>query len=78
MPKKIGLRTTHEEADLFVCQHVFLAVSNGAKCVKVVSDDTDVFAILLHFFHLLQPKVKIFMEAKKEEWKVIDIGKTAA
>ena len=76
--KRFDLRSTHEEADLIIAQHAFAALHSGAKCLKVVSDDTDVFVILLHFFyHLKGIKARILMEATKEQWKLIDIGLTA-
>ena len=43
--KREDLRTSHEEADLIIPQQVLFAVEEGACCVKVISDDTDVFVL---------------------------------
>ena len=75
--KKEDLRTSHEEADLIIPQQVLFAVEEGAGCVKDISDDTDVFVLLIHFFHLKQHSATIIMESTKEEWNIIDIGQTA-
>ena len=71
------LRTSHEEADLIIPQKVLFDVEEGAGCVKVISDETDVFVLLTHFFHLKQLSATIIMESTKEEWNIIDIGQTA-
>ena len=42
------LSSSHEEADLIIAQHAIFASSNN-QSVAVISDDTDVFALLLHF-----------------------------
>ena len=47
------MRTTHEEADIIIIQQCYGVVSNGCSSVKVISDDTIVF-VLLMFFYLQQ------------------------
>ena len=42
------LQTSHEEADVIMMQHVKDAVDNGAETISVMSDDTDVFFLLLY------------------------------
>jgi len=41
----------HEEADIFLTQHaIHFAKEDPESTVSVVSDDTDVFALLLYFY----------------------------
>ena len=51
--------------------------SSDASTIKVVSDDTDVFVLLLHFYHLKGLTGSILMEATSGERTVVDIGATA-
>lgn len=44
------LRTTHEEADVVIVQQMVHVALTGASSIRVISDDTDVFVLLLHFF----------------------------
>ena len=43
------LTSSHEEADPIIVQHAIRCCQNN-DCVKVISDDTDVFALLLYFY----------------------------
>ena len=63
------LRISHEEADLIIPQQVLFAVKEGSGCVKVISDDTDVFVLLTHF-HLKQPPatIKMSINQRREEY----------
>ena len=69
--KREDLRTSHEEADPIIPQQVLFAAKEGAKCVKIVSDDTD-------FFDQQKLSTTVLMEETSEQWKMIDIGKTVA
>ena len=75
--KREDLYTSHEEADVIIPQQTMFAVDCGAKCVRVICDDTDVFIILVHFTSLFKPCAKIQMEGTKAERAIIDISKTA-
>ena len=44
------LHTTHEEADVVIVQQMVHVALTGASSIRVISDDTDVFVLLLHFF----------------------------
>ena len=44
------MSTTHEETDVIIPQQVITAKEEGATCMKVTSDDTDVFVLSLHFY----------------------------
>ena len=43
------LRTTHEEAGVTMMYQGIQSARSGVQSVKVISDDTDVFALLMHF-----------------------------
>ena len=48
---RVGLSFRHEEADIFLTQQaIHIAKENPESTVSVVSDDTDVFALLLYFY----------------------------
>ena len=67
--------TTHEEADVIMTsQAIGVALANIP--VTVVSDDTDVFLLLLHFTHSNNIDTPVFMEATSGDRTVVDIIKT--
>ena len=72
------LATMHEEADLIIVQQVIHAATI-TNTFKVVCDDTDVFALLVHFYHKLNLGANhclMLMEARSGERNLVDIGKT--
>ena len=38
---------THEEADITLCSYMLKAAVSRAKTIRVLSDDTDVFGLLV-------------------------------
>ena len=70
------MKTSHEEADTIILQQVVAIANQGAKCVSVICDDTDVFLLLLHFYNLCKLKCSLFMEGTSEERTIVDIGAT--
>jgi hypothetical protein len=71
------IRSTHEEADIIIAQQVIAACQNGSSSIKVVSDDTDVFILLLHYYHTLLPSTcQLLMEGTSSKRSVIDIKAT--
>ena len=71
------IRSTHEEADIMLVQQVVHAVQNcDSRSVKVISDDTDVFVLLLHYCWKLDLTTTLTMEATSGDRKLIDICKT--
>ena len=72
-----GMSTTHEEADVIIPQQVITAIEEGATCVKVIIDDTDVFVLLLHFYIEQSLSTTVFLEGTGSNRNVFDIGKTA-
>ena len=66
----------HEEADNVIVQQVMLSARNNEESdITVISDDTDVFILLLHYYHAENLKNRITMESPIKERTVIDIGK---
>ena len=52
------------------------ARNNEDSNITVISDDTDVIILLLHYYHAGSMKNRITMESPIKERTVIDIGKT--
>ena len=72
-----GMSTTHEETDVIIPQQAINTIEERATCVKVISDDTDVFVSLLHFCIEQSLSTTVFLEGTGSNRNVIDIGKTA-
>ena len=71
------LRTTHEEADVIIPRQVISAMHEGASCVRVICDDTDVFLLLLHTLYPFNTTVTVQMDSPKNEDRgLVDIIKT--
>ena len=72
------MQTSHEEADVIIPQQVLQAVNEGNQCVKVICDDTDVFILLMYFYH--QQKVSrlstVLLESTGSTRSIICIGST--
>lgn len=45
------IMSKHEEADVIIPFQVNNAIEKGHDCIEVQSEDTDVFCLLLHFYH---------------------------
>ena len=73
------LRSTHEDADVIIIQHAISSSMNG-KRVTVMCEDTDVFVLLLHFYHKWKNNglFTIIMAPIVKERAVVDTGATAA
>ena len=66
------LETHHEEADIIVQQ----VLKCGAKAVSVISDDTDVFILLLRYYQKANIAIPITMESPSQGRVAIDIKGT--
>ena len=76
--RRCDLKTMQEEADGIMIQHM-IAISeelDGAG-IRVMCDDTDVFALLLHFYHLREMSCSLTMESLARDRKCVDIRATA-
>ena len=65
----------HEEADLNIIYCLLLLIKQGEKCIQVVCDDNDIFALLLYFCLKWKTNAKITM--KKSDGHIIDINTSA-
>ena len=67
------LCSSHEEADILITQHA-IALGLLGKSVNVVSDDTDVFVLLVHFynsqFKASNPPCSCYHQWKNEQWLI--------
>ena len=66
--------TSHEEADVTMVIH-FL-VNEGKQIFQVLCDDTNLFALLLHYFQGLISRCQVFMVPLNEPPKIISIEGT--
>ena len=69
--------TTHEEADVVLVQQMLTVSRENPAGITVVSDDTDVFVLLLHYYLEDGPTLLVSMESPIKDRVVVDIGKTA-
>ena len=72
-----GMSTIHEVTDIIILQQVIIAIEERATWVKVISDDTDVFVLLLQLYIEQSLITTIFLEGAGSNRNVIDIEKTA-
>ena len=71
------METNHEEADnIIVIQVSMCARQNVCSGITVICDDTDVFVLLLHYYHKMKLQNLILMESPIKGRAVIDIPKT--
>ena len=71
------LRTTQEEADVIMVQQMLLLAFAGAPRIRIVSDDTDVFILLLHFYYTYNLSCTLTMESTTNSKRtVVDIGES--
>ena len=70
------LKTSHEEADVIMINQLLWVVttSSTTKSVKVnICDDTDMFALIIHYVHTENIENTIIMQATKNGHPIIDI-----
>ena len=75
--RRPDISTGHEEADNIIIQQTFMAVEQGAKCLSVMADDTDVYILLLHYYNQKELNIPMFMESPVHRRQTIDIRATA-
>ena len=75
---RLDLASTHEEADIIITQQaIHLAKEDEGSLIRVVCDDTDVFALLVYFFSKEKNKSSLTMESPIQGRSCIDIKETA-
>lgn len=70
------LYTTHEEADTIIIQQMIAVSRENPEVITIVSDDTDVFVLLLHYYQEYNISTCVLMESPVQERTVVDIGET--
>ena len=60
--KKQDCIVTHAEADITLCSYMLNAVEEGAQSIHDLSDNTDVFVLLVYWTSRMQVVAKIQME----------------
>ncbi len=70
------LSSSHEEADPILVQHAISRCMQGEK-VRVVSDDTDVFLFLLHFYVSHKCTSDLYMCSPVADRSIVDLRATA-
>ena len=69
--------TSHEEADSIITQQTFMTVEQGAECLSVMADDSEVYILLLHYYNQKELNIPMFMESPVHGRQTIDIRATA-
>ena len=70
------LKTMHEEADVIIPHQVEYLESLGCCSIKVISDDTDVFVLLVHYY--AEKNFTSTMEPASQGHSSANIGSTVA
>ena len=71
---KLDCEATHTEADVTLCSYMIKAAEKGSQTIRILSDDTDVFVLLVYWTSKMQIKASIQME--KWNGDIIDINET--
>ena len=72
------MKTTHVEADNFLAQQMVITESQPNNGVCVVSGDTDVFVLLLHFYAKYDLTGFVIMESPIKDRATINIESTVS
>ena len=76
IPEQLHFGRRSERHDLITIQEeaeVLAAITDGKSSIKVSCENTDVFVLLCHSYHIKQWKAELFMEGFKEGNNVISI-----
>ena len=65
---KLDCIITHAEANITLCSYMLNAVEEGAQSICVLSDNTDVFVLLVYWTSRMQVVAKIQMEKLNGDW----------
>ena len=74
---RYDLETHQEEADIIIVQQVLHCVGE-ARQIAVVSDDTNVFVLLLYHYQMAEVEVPLTMGSPSKERAILDIKVTQA
>ena len=65
--KRVDLKTTHEEADHILAHQIVATAQENQKGVSVVSDDTDVFVSLIHYYQAQNLSIPVVIDSPIKE-----------
>ena len=74
--ERTDLTSSHEEADPIIVQHAISRCMQGEN-VRVISDDTDVFLLLLHFYVTHKCTSALYMSSPVANRPIVDLRATA-
>lgn len=66
----------HDEADITMISHLLMAAEPGAQVIRILSDDTDVFVLLVYWVY--QRKIQATVQMERRDGVVWDINATCA
>ena len=71
---KLDRIVTHAEADITLCSYMLHAAADGVQTIRILSDDTNVFVLLVYW----TSRMRIVANIQMEKWNgdVLDINKT--
>ena len=71
---KLDCVVTHAEADVTLCSYMLKSVADGAQTIRILSDDTDVFVLLVYW----TSKMRVVAKIQMEKWNgdVLDVNET--
>lgn len=72
---KVDCVVTHAEEDVTLCSYMLKTVADGVQTMRILSDDTDIFVLLVYWTSRIQITAKIQLE--KLNGDVLDINETA-
>ncbi|KAK4328552.1 hypothetical protein Pmani_001029 [Petrolisthes manimaculis] len=71
-----NFRNTQEEADVIIVNQLVYLAPKGASTISVVSDDTDIFVLLLYFYCKEKLTCEVFMQSPNAGRGTVDIKAT--
>ena len=70
--QRTDMDTTHEEADIIIVQQMLMIANENCSGITVLSDDTDVFILLLYYYHKCGLHSRVTMESPIKQRIVVD------
>ena len=68
----------HVEADISIISYLFQAANAGRQVVRILSDDSDVFVLLVYWTWRYDLQVRVSVQMEKWDGVVLDINATCA
>ena len=68
----------HDEADITIISYLFQAADAGRQVVRILSDDSDIFVLLVYWTWRYDLQVRVSEQMEKWDGVVLDINATCA